>query len=285
MIVPRTLLKVLSTLPLAYRRQHNRHLPVIAITSSIAKYTTTKMAAQVDNNKDNSDEFGDDSFWEDFDVDAVVAKAGAAGATTTGATTTGATTTGATTTGATTTTVTTALPPAKRAKVSPNPSPKNDSSSSSSAALHDCLERYFGFREFRSGQEEAIQACLNGRDVAIFWATGSGKSLTFTLPPLLLEGQTALVVSPLISLMQDQVHKLNGLSAVVAGTTSTQPKQLATYLGSAQMDPTMEQRALQGEFKLIFVTPEKLQSAGFLDAIATNLKLCLIAIDESHCVR
>jgi ATP-dependent DNA helicase RecQ len=148
--------------------------------------------------------------------------------------------------------------------------------------LHDCLERFFGLQHFLSGQEEAIRAVLDGRDVAVFWATGSGKSMAFTLPPLLLQ-RTALIVSPLISLMQDQVHKLNCLSSRFNGSSSS-GSSLATYLGSAQMDSSMERRALQGEFRLVFCTPEKLQAPGFLDAMG-NLDLCLVAIDESHCVR
>jgi ATP-dependent DNA helicase RecQ len=89
----------------------------------------------------------------------------------------------------------------------------------------------------------------------------------------------ALVISPLISLMQDQVHKLNGLSDTDGGT-----KNLATYLGSGQLDPMEETRALRGEYLLVYITPEKLLSNGFLDRLA-RLNLCVIAVDESHCVR
>ena len=196
----------------------------------------------------DQDEFedGDDSFWANLDVDAMVnASPG---------------------------------PAPKRAKISPErTNATNGSTTFSESQLQDCLEQYFGFRSFRSGQVEAIQAILQGKDTAVFWATGSGKSLVYTLPPLLL-GTTALIVSPLISLMQDQVHKLNGL--VQENTTP-----LATYLGSAQRDPTQEPMALQGKFRLVFCTPEKLQSNGFLESLATRVQLCLIAMDEAHCVR
>lgn len=202
------------------------------------------------------EEYGDDSFWADFDVDAALAAA-------------------ATSTLKATTASTPAPPPLKRAKVSPDAAAAAGSKNSSPEALQDCLERYFGFRSFREGQLEAIQAVLRGQDVAVFWATGSGKSLCFTLPPLYLN-KVALVVSPLISLMQDQVHKLNGLGQ----------GELATFLGSAQTDASQEGRALRGDFRLIYVTPEKLQAPGFLDRmVAANLDLCLVAIDESHCVR
>ena len=115
---------------------------------------------------------------------------------------------------------------------------------------------------------------LNGEDVAVFWATGSGKSLCYQIPALHTQ-QIAVIVSPLISLMQDQVHKLNG---------SNGTKPIATYLGSGQLDPMEESRALKGEYTFIYVTPEKLLSGRILDRLA-QLDLCLIAIDESHCVR
>jgi superfamily II DNA helicase RecQ len=147
-------------------------------------------------------------------------------------------------------------------------------------SLQRCMHRYFGFSRFRTGQLEAIQAVLQGNDVAVFWSTGSGKSMTYILPCLYSSSSstntcTCLVISPLISLMQDQCHKLNQLGFGM----------LATYLGSAQKDPTMEQRALQGEFRFIFCTPEKLQSKHFLEALGNLSSLGFIAIDEAHCVR
>jgi ATP-dependent DNA helicase RecQ len=188
----------------------------------------------------DNDEFGDASFLADFDVDAAVAAARPS-------------------------TTSTPCPPAKRPKVSPEPP--------SFPGLETSLQRHFGFPKFRSGQQQAVEAALQGRDVAIFWATGAGKSICYQLPALHLQ-KVAVVISPLISLMQDQVHKMNGLSE----------RNVATYLGSAQMDPQEEQRAMRGEYLLIYVTPEKLQSQGVLDRLA-KLDLCLIAVDESHCVR
>jgi ATP-dependent DNA helicase RecQ/Werner syndrome ATP-dependent helicase len=189
----------------------------------------------------DDDEFGDASFLDNFDVDAAVAAARAP---------------------------TMEEKPAKRAKVSPDNHNRNND------CLEDSLQHHFGFSHFRPGQKEAIQAILDGQDVAIFWATGAGKSICYQLPAL-LSNRVTVVISPLISLMQDQVHKLNGLSE----------HNLATYLGSAQADPVEETRALQGKYSLIYVTPEKLvSSAGFLDRLA-NLDLALIAVDESHCIR
>ena len=144
-------------------------------------------------------------------------------------------------------------------------------------ALKQTLQKYFGYSNFRSGQLEVIQASLAQRDVGVFWATGSGKSLCYQIPAL-HTGHIAVVVSPLISLMEDQVHKLNGLSE--------QP--LATFLGSGQVDASMEERAMDGEFPLVYVTPEKMLSMNFLDRLAHLHKhknrLSVIAIDESHCV-
>jgi superfamily II DNA helicase RecQ len=189
----------------------------------------------------DDDEFGDASFLDNFDVDAAVAAAR---------------------------TPAMEEKPAKRAKLSPDNHNRNND------CLEDSLQKHFGFSHFRPGQKEAIQAILDGQDVAIFWATGAGKSICYQLPAL-LSNRVTVVISPLISLMQDQVHKLNGLSE----------HNLATYLGSSQADPMEEMRALQGKYSLIYVTPEKLvSSAGFLDQLA-NLNLALIAVDESHCIR
>ena len=160
-------------------------------------------------------------------------------------------------------------------------------------SLAGTLERYFGFSAFREGQLEAISALVGApssspaaapRDVAVFWSTGSGKSLCYQIPPLHL-GRIAVVVSPLISLMEDQVHKLNGL----LGT------DLAVFLGSGQMDSMAEERAMAGEYSLVYVTPEKLCSGNFLDRLGRlhasgggggggGGRICLIAVDEAHCV-
>lgn len=144
-------------------------------------------------------------------------------------------------------------------------------------ALEATLAEYFGHDKYRSGQLDVITAVLEGRDAAVFWATGSGKSMCYQIPALHDNG-VGLIVSPLISLMQDQVHKLNGLSDT----------PIATFLGSGQVDKSAESDALNGHYKLVYVTPEKLLSHGVLDALANmhqcKKKISLIAIDESHCV-
>ena len=144
-------------------------------------------------------------------------------------------------------------------------------------ALEQTLQTYFGHSKYRPGQLQVLQAILSNRDAAVFWATGSGKSMCYQIPAL-HTGNVSVVVSPLISLMQDQVNKLNGLSE----------EPLATFLGSAQMHASEEAAALAGKYRLVYVTPEKLISGGFLNQLArmhtTTRPLSLIAIDESHCV-
>jgi RecQ family ATP-dependent DNA helicase len=198
----------------------------------------------------NDDEFGDASFLEGFNVDEAVQSHYSSTSTSTSTTST--------------------TPANKRLKVTPSSSPDKKE------ALVATLERYFGYKDFREGQLEVIQAILERRDVAVFWATGKGKSLCYQIPALYLN-QTVIVVSPLISLMQDQVHKLNGLV----------DKPLATFLGSGQTDQSMEQRALDGEFLLVYLTPEKLTSDRFisqLSALHSKRPIALVAIDEAHCV-
>jgi len=147
-------------------------------------------------------------------------------------------------------------------------------------SLHNTLLNFYGFDTFRDGQEEVIKAVLfEKKDAAVFWSTGRGKSLCFQLPAL-HSGETVIVISPLISLMQDQCAKLNALSG--------NKQKVATYLGSAQRDLNAEDRAMRGEYKVVYVTPERiLASSSFLSRLAAlkeNHGLSLIAIDEAHCI-
>ena len=213
------------------------------------------------------DEFGMSDDWADFDFDIPVE------ASTFSSTTTTTTTT---TTPKAASTKDHQQPAPKRIKVSPE---STSTSNNKRSSLEQTLQTYFGYSSFRDGQQDAIAAALEGQDVAVFWATGSGKSLCYQLPAL-HSGNLTLVVSPLISLMQDQVHKLNhGLM-----TNDENSNPLATYLGSGQLDASQESKAMRGDFLLIYVTPEKLQTTGFLDRLS-KLDVGLIAIDESHCVR
>jgi hypothetical protein len=137
--------------------------------------------------------------------------------------------------------------------------------------LQKTLCKYFGYKNFRDGQLECIKALLCGKNVAVFWATGKGKSMVYQMPSLFTKKIT-IVVSPLISLMVDQVKKLNSLTSV----------DIACYLGSAQMDPFVERKALNGEYLLIYLTPEKIAKSSFLNEVQN--KVGFVAIDEAHCV-
>jgi len=151
------------------------------------------------------------------------------------------------------------------------------------ATLQDC----FGYGKFRHEQRDVCKAVLAGRDVCVFWATGSGKSLCYQVPAFHLE-QTVVVVSPLISLMNDQVTTIN--NKVDLGDRASRwegrPLPPATFLGTAG-NAAHEEPALQGLFRLVYVTPEKMAAGSFLDrlgALARQGKVALIAIDEAHCV-
>jgi len=135
------------------------------------------------------------------------------------------------------------------------------------------LRQHFGFDHFRAGQSEVISAILQGQNAVVVMPTGSGKSLCYQLPALMLEGAT-LVVSPLIALMKDQVDALQARNLP------------ATFINSS-IDAG-EQRARidglgRGRFKLVYVAPERFRSARFLEALQ-QVRISLFAVDEAHCI-
>ena len=135
------------------------------------------------------------------------------------------------------------------------------------------LERHFGFREFLDGQESVIRSVLAGDDILVVMPTGGGKSLCYQLPALLLEGIT-VVVSPLIALMKDQVDGLRAKGIP------------ATFINSSLNDSEMNDRIarmIHGEFRLVYIAPERFKSARFVSALAP-LSIALFAIDEAHCI-
>src|SRR5438045_5928333 len=139
--------------------------------------------------------------------------------------------------------------------------------------LADALKKYFGYSAFRPLQEEIIRDALAGRDVFALMPTGGGKSLCFQLPALLRDGLT-IVVSPLISLMKDQVDALQ-TSGIAA-----------TFLNSAldRHEAVERLRKLnRGEYRLLYVAPERLMLDGFFER-ALNWNIAQIAIDEAHCI-
>ncbi|MBR4458092.1 MAG: RecQ family ATP-dependent DNA helicase [Clostridia bacterium] len=135
------------------------------------------------------------------------------------------------------------------------------------------LKTYFGHDGFREGQEALCDALLSGRDALGIMPTGAGKSVCYQLPALLLPGVT-LVISPLISLMQDQVAALKAAGIPAAYLNSS--------LTPAQMSLAMR-RAGEGAYKLIYVAPERLETPSFRD-LCRRMPVSLVAVDEAHCV-
>ena len=135
------------------------------------------------------------------------------------------------------------------------------------------LRRCFGHSAFRPGQEELIDAILAGRDALGVMPTGGGKSMCYQIPALLLPGLT-LVISPLISLMKDQVSALKEAGVPAAALNSSlDAEQMAAVCGQMQ----------QGACRLVYVAPERLEAAGFA-ALCQTLDISLIAVDEAHCI-
>ena len=138
---------------------------------------------------------------------------------------------------------------------------------------YEILRRYFGHSSFRNGQEEIIDSLFYGRDILAVMPTGAGKSVCYQVPALLLPGIT-LVISPLISLMKDQVAALKQMGIPAAYINSSlEPYQVSKALDYARM----------GRYKIIYVAPERLQTWEF-KKFCYNADISLIAIDEAHCV-
>ncbi|WP_027400203.1 DNA helicase RecQ [Anaerovorax odorimutans] len=138
---------------------------------------------------------------------------------------------------------------------------------------YEILKKYFGYTQFRKGQEDLIEQILLGKDVLGIMPTGAGKSLCFQIPALMLEGIT-LVISPLISLMKDQVNSLTQAGVSVAYLNST--------LTANQFNQVLK-NSINEKYKIIYVAPERLNTEGFLH-FAKNANISMIAVDEAHCV-
>ena len=137
----------------------------------------------------------------------------------------------------------------------------------------ETLKTYFGYDTFREGQEKIVEAILANRDVLAIMPTGAGKSICYQIPALMLPGIT-LVISPLISLMQDQVKALNdaGIHAAFINSSLTDNQiSKALYL------------AASGRYKIIYVAPERLENYEFLE-FARNVEISMVTVDESHCI-
>ncbi|MGH4118605.1 DNA helicase RecQ [Clostridium sp.] len=142
--------------------------------------------------------------------------------------------------------------------------------------LHEAqekLRKYYGYDSFRKGQEDVIESIISGRDTFAVMPTGAGKSVCYQIPALMLKGVT-LVISPLISLMKDQVDTLNSVGIS------------ATYINSSLSVNEVNERidkTSKGEFKLLYVAPERLESEFFCNML-NRLTISLLAVDEAHCV-
>lgn len=141
------------------------------------------------------------------------------------------------------------------------------------AKANEVLQTFFGYEQFREGQKEIVEKVLKGHDTIGILPTGGGKSICYQVPALCLEGIT-LVISPLISLMKDQVDSL------------AQSGIHATYINSSLTGEEIDQRIMKvkkGEYRLLYIAPERLESPSFLSFLQ-DLPLSIVAIDEAHCV-
>lgn len=148
-----------------------------------------------------------------------------------------------------------------------------DSADSVDHRALEALNRYFGYDSFRPGQSGIVSAILTGHDVLGVMPTGAGKSICYQIPAAILPG-VAIVISPLISLMRDQVDALNdvGLPAAFINTTQTPDEQDLVFA-----------QALSGQIKLLYVAPERLETERFRN-FAVRVPISLVAVDEAHCV-
>ena len=139
--------------------------------------------------------------------------------------------------------------------------------------IKDILQDYWGYTDFRPLQEDIIMSVLEGRDTLGLLPTGGGKSITFQVPALALEGIT-VVITPLISLMKDQVDNLRaiGIKAIYMHSGLTRAENRLAF-----------DRCRLGKVKLLYISPEKLQSKTFIDQLRL-FDISLIVVDEAHCI-
>ena len=172
--------------------------------------------------------------------------------------------------------------PDARTAPAPSPAPERTrpaeetqtgKSASAGDRMTETLRKVYGHGTFRKGQREVIEGLLGGRDALCVMPTGSGKSVCYQLPALLLSG-TAMVISPLISLMKDQVAALRGRGIPAACLNSA--------LSEAEYDETAYQAA-RGGYRVLYVAPERLQAPGFVE-MCRHMEISLVAVDEAHCI-
>ncbi len=147
--------------------------------------------------------------------------------------------------------------------------------------LQDILRNQFELESFREGQREVVESVISGNDTLVFMPTGGGKSLTYQLPGVVREGIT-IVISPLISLMKDQLDKLNrlGIRSVCINSTISSEEQSHIY---EELSGIGSDAIHSNPIKFLYIAPERLNSAWFL-RVVSHLKIALVAIDEAHCI-
>ena len=142
------------------------------------------------------------------------------------------------------------------------------------ASLREALKKYWGYDSFRPRQEEVVKSLAAGRDLCVVMPTGGGKSLCYQLPAVLWEGRTAVVISPLIALMQDQVAQLQQMGIP------------AVFLNSAVVEAdrrAVREQAMAGKYRLVYVSPERVVMDGTADWLR-KVPVSFFAIDEAHCI-
>ena len=158
----------------------------------------------------------------------------------------------------------------------PLPAPVREDCPPPDEGLHsyEALHRYWGYETFRPGQEAIVNSIAAGRDACVIMPTGGGKSLCYQLPAVLATGRTAVVISPLIALMQDQVAQLKqmGISAACLNASTASDERTRIL-----------QQAATGEFRLLYLSPERIAFSGTVDWLK-RLPLSFFAIDEAHCI-
>src|SRR3982751_184229 len=162
------------------------------------------------------------------------------------------------------------------ARKTPKASPAKKGSESNRFDLHKALHEYFGFEQFKGGQEEAIHSLLNGHDTFVIMPTGGGKSLCYQLPAMIMDG-CAIIVSPLIALMKNQVDLVRSYS---------EKDNVAHFLNSSLNKSQIKEvkdDLLAGKTKLLYVAPETLTKQENLDFFS-DLKISFFAVDEAHCI-
>ncbi len=135
------------------------------------------------------------------------------------------------------------------------------------------LQSHFGYSSFRKGQEQAIQSVIEGKNTICVMPTGGGKSICYQIPALVLQG-TTIVISPLISLMKDQVDALKQVGVPAAFINSS--------ITLTEANQRM-QDSIQGKYKLLYIAPERLESYEFIESLK-RMEIPLVAVDEAHCI-